>query len=184
MSEYKVSVRYAISLLDTAKEKNIIEAVSKDVELIHSAIESSRQLQLALENPVVKSNAKLSVLEDIFKNKISDESMNFLKFIVEKNRESLLSSIASIYLELRDEYLGIVNVNVRTAIKFTDEQISQLKNNLEKYLHKKVRLVFLIDTSTIGGFIAQVGDTVFDASLSHQLELLKKQFLKGGISLN
>ncbi|MHB8580322.1 MAG: ATP synthase F1 subunit delta [Ignavibacteriaceae bacterium] len=184
MSEYKVSFRYATSLLNTAIEKNIVETVSKDVELIHSAIESSRQFQLALSNPVIKPNIKLSVLEEIFQGKIGDESMNFLKFLVEKKRENLLNSIAAIYLELRDEYLGIVNVNVRSAVKFTDEQISQLKNNLEKYLNKKVRFDFSIDTSTIGGFIAQVGDTVFDASLVHQLELLKKQFLKGGVSLN
>ncbi|MHB8338571.1 MAG: ATP synthase F1 subunit delta [Ignavibacteriaceae bacterium] len=184
MSEYKVSVRYATSLLDTAIEKNIVETVSRDVELIHSAIDSSRQLQSALSNPVVKPNVKLSVLEEIFKSKIGDETMNFLKFLVEKNRENLLNSIASIYLELRDKYLGIVNVNVRTAVKFTDEQISQLKSNFEKYLNKKVKINFSIDPSTIGGFIAQVGDTVFDASLSHQLELLKKQFLKGGVSLN
>ncbi len=36
----------------------------------------------------------------------------------------------------------------------------------------------------IGGFVAKVGDTVFDASVKHQLEILKKQFLEGGASLN
>ena len=184
MSEYKVSVRYATSLLDIAIEKNIVETVSRDVELIHSTMESSRQLQLALASPVVKSNIKLAVLEGIFDGKVGDEMMKFLKFLVEKKRENLLNSIASIYIELRDKYLGIVNVNVRTAVKFADEQMSLLKSNFENYLNKKVKINFSIDSATIGGFIAQVGDTVFDASLSHQLELLKKQLLKGGVSLN
>ncbi|MHB1687461.1 MAG: ATP synthase F1 subunit delta [Ignavibacteriaceae bacterium] len=184
MNEYKISVRYATSLLDTAIEKNIVETVSKDMELIYSVIESSRQLQIALSNPVIKPNVKLSILEAIFQAKVGDESMNFLKFLVEKNRENLLESISKNFLALRDEYLGIVNVKVRTAVEFTGDQVMQLKNNLEKYLQKKVRISFSIDHAVIGGFVAQVGDTVLDASLSHQLVLLKKQFLKGGASLN
>jgi F-type H+-transporting ATPase subunit delta len=51
-------------------------------------------------------------------------------------------------------------------------------------LQKKVNLKFKSDQNLIGGFIAKVDDTLYDASIKHQLELLKKQFLTGEISLN
>jgi len=59
-----------------------------------------------------------------------------------------------------------------------------LQSRLEKILNKKVRLNFKIDLDLVGGFIAKVGDTLYDASIKHQLELLKKQFLTGELSLN
>ncbi|MDR3627684.1 MAG: ATP synthase F1 subunit delta, partial [Ignavibacteriaceae bacterium] len=108
----------------------------------------------------------------------------FLKFLVDKNRESLLEIIVKIFLELKDEQDGIVTVEVRAPESFTGEQLEKFKGNLEKTLNKKVRLNLKIDSDIIGGFIAKVDDTVFDASLKHQLELLKKQLLKGGASLN
>jgi F-type H+-transporting ATPase subunit delta len=51
-------------------------------------------------------------------------------------------------------------------------------------LDKKVRLKFRTDNEMVGGFIAKVGDTLYDASIKHQLELLRKQFLTGELSLN
>ena len=184
MSEYKVSKRYATSLLESAVEKKKLDSVSLDMELVSSTLEANRQLMLALANPVVRPSIKLKVLEEVFKSRVNSETMQFLKFLVEKNREDLLDHIAKIFLELRDEQLGIVNVEVSTAMDFTEDQVNLFKNNLEKFLGKKVRLSFKIDPDVIGGFVAKVDDTVFDASLKHQLELLKRQFLKGGASLN
>jgi len=184
MSELKVSIRYATSLLDTAIEKNITESVHQDIELIYSSLEASRDLQLMLANPIIKPHVKLAVLEEIFKDKINSESLNFLKFLVEKGRENLLESIAKKFLELRDEYFGIVNIKIISAIELDENQVSQLKNKFEKILQKKVRLNFTIDNSVLGGFVAEVNDTVFDASLKHQLDILKKQFLTNGVSLN
>ncbi len=184
MGTYKVSYRYASSLLNTAFGKNVLDDVSKDIELISSTLEKNNQLILALSNPIIKPNIKLTILEAIFKSRINPETMNFLNFLIEKKRENLLGDIVKIFLVLRDEKLGFVNVNVKTVMDFTNEQVNQFKNNLEKLLQKKVRLRFKVDQNVIGGFIAQVGDTVYDASLKHQLELLKKQFLLGSPTLN
>ena len=73
---------------------------------------------------------------------------------------------------------------VTTAVDFSNEQKNVLQNKFEKILNKKVRLNFKTDIKLVGGFIAKVDDTLYDASIIHQLELLKKQFLTGEISLN
>ncbi|MGE5846338.1 MAG: F0F1 ATP synthase subunit delta, partial [Ignavibacteria bacterium] len=57
----------------------------------------------------------------------------------------------------------------------------RLKEKLESLLNKKVGFSFETDKSLVGGFIAQVNDTVYDASLKHQLDLLRTQLLEGGI---
>jgi F-type H+-transporting ATPase subunit delta len=184
MNEYKISKRYAVSLLESAGDKKLIDAVSIDMQLVVSALKSSKELVHALSSPLIKSNVKLAILEEIFKSKVNPDSMAFLRFLVDKNRENLLENIAEIFLELKDEQDGIVTVEVRAPESFTGEQLEKFKGNLEGILNKKVRLNLKIDSDIIGGFIAKVDDTVFDASLKHQLELLKKQLLKGGASLN
>ena len=184
MAETKVSTRYAISLIGMALEKNVLGEISENMELINSAIQSSSELKNLLDSPVVKLEKKQSILSLIFKDKISDDSLNFIKFVVEKNRENILDSIIKKFLELRDEKLGLVRVEVKTSFDFTDEQKEKLRKRLESILNKKASLKFVIDKSLVGGFIARVGDTVYDASIKHQLDLLRKQFLQGSIQLN
>ena len=184
MAETKVSTRYANSLLDMSSEKNNLDEISIDMELVHSAIHSSRELKNILDSPIVKSEIKKSVLSEIFKNKISNDSLGFIKFVVDKNREDILDSIIEKFLELRDEKLGLVRVEVRTSFDFTDEQKEKLRKRLESILNKKAHLKFIVDNTIVGGFIAKVGDTVYDASIKHQLELLRKEFLHGSVQLN
>ena len=184
MTGYKVSYRYASSLLETAEEKNIIETVAKSIRLIKDILKENPRLQRILENPVIKQHFKISILEEIFQSKVDNETMNFLRFVVHKNRENFLPGILENFMELYDEKLGIVNVIVKTAYEFDDEQKRLLKDKLEKYLNKNTRIGYTLDKNIVGGFVARIGDTVYDASLKHQLEQLKKQLLSGGLSLN
>lgn len=184
MSDFRVSHRYANSLLETALEKKNLDSVNSDMQFLVKVLGESKKLQLMLENPVIRPDLKFSVLKEIFEKKISKESMDFIEFVLSKKRESLLFLIGSRFLELCDDHLGIANVRVTAAVEFTNEQKNVLQQKLEGILNKKVRLNFNIDSNLVGGFIAKVGDTLYDASIKHQLELLGKKFLTGEISLN
>lgn len=184
MAEFKVSLRYANSLMDISVENKSVERVSKDMELVLSAIYSSNDLRRLLEDPVIRSEKKQSILEEIFEKKVSEESLNFMKFIVDKHREEFLGNIIEKFLELRDAQLGIINVDVKTAFEFSEDQKLKLKNKLEKIFDKQVRLKFSIDKEIIGGFVAKINDTIYNASTKHQLEQLKKEFFKSSIQLN
>lgn len=184
MAETKVSNRYAASLIDLALEKKSLDELSRDMELVHSTILSSKDLNNLLHSPVIKNEMKKSILSEIFKNKISEDSLDFIIFVVNKNRENLLNNIIEQFLEMRDQELGIARVEVKTSFDFTDEQKEKLKQKLENILNKKTHLKFVTDKTIVGGFIAKVGDTVYDASIKHQLELLRKEFLQGSVQLN
>jgi len=178
MAEQKVSARYALSLLDSAIKKNQLDVVSDDIEFISSVLKQNPNLVRMLENPVVKTEMKSSILEEIFKNKVNSETMEFILFVVKKKREEILSSILEKFKELRDLKLGFVNVNVLVASEFSDSQRNELQNKLQNVLKKKVRMSYKVDEKILGGFIVQAGDTVFNASIKHQLDLLKKHFVE------
>jgi len=178
MAEQKVSARYALSLLDSAIQKNLLDTVSDDIEFISSVLKQNLNLLRMLENPVVKTEMKSSILEEIFKNKVSSETMEFILFVVKKKREEILSSILEKFKELRDLKLGFVNVNVLVASEFSDSQRNELQNKLQNVLKKKVRMSYKVDEKILGGFIVQAGDRVYNASIKHQLDLLKKHFVE------
>ncbi len=184
MSEFKVSYRYANSFLTEMVAANKLQTVSEDVTLVFNTLKENSELRIVLSSPVVKSEIKYSILEEIFKEKISTDTMKFINFIVNKGRENVLFKILAKFLELRNEHLGVVNADIKTALKLDGKQIEDMRKQLENYLKKNVNIRVEIDKEILGGFVARIGNTIVDASLKHQLALLKQQFLKGGYSLN
>ncbi|MGE5432880.1 MAG: ATP synthase F1 subunit delta [Syntrophomonadaceae bacterium] len=184
MSNYNISSRYANALLQLASEKDLFQQISADMDMVYNTIRSSREFQVMLSSPVVKTSDKEQVLLKVFESHISHDSLNFLQFIVRKNRENLLYNIIRQFLDLRDKKMGIVNAEVTSASELSDEQKSKLTKKLEGYTRKKVRLSMQVNRNLLGGFIVRIEDTVLDASLNHQLELLKEKFLKGDSTLN
>ncbi len=144
MTDYKVSYRYATSLLETAEEKKLLEIIAQNIQLVKNTLKENPELLRILKNPVIKSHVKISILEEIFGSKIDNETLNFLKFVIHKNRENSLFNILQKFVELYDQKLEIVNVEVKTAFEFDDDQKRLLKDKLEKYLNKNTRIWFTL----------------------------------------
>jgi F-type H+-transporting ATPase subunit delta len=99
-----------------------------------------------------------------------------LQLLAEKGRESSLPEIIETFFLLRDEKLGIMNVHVKTAVEFTRQQKNELEKHFELSSKKKVQVDVQVDPALIGGFVARMGDTLFDGSIKRQLELLRQRF--------
>lgn len=184
MSNLNIANRYANALMQLAEDKNAFDSVSADVELVYNTLKSSRELQVALSSPVISQKDKKSILTQVFENRISPESMEFIQFVVQKNREDLIFNIASSFLILRDKKMGIVNAEVISSYQLNDEQKNKLKSKIEEITRKKVRLTYSVRESIIGGFMIRIEDTIYDASIKHRLEALREKLLKGDLSLN
>ena len=178
MSEYNISLRYANALMNLAEEKNILDSVFSDAELIFNTLSKNREIRTLLSSPVIRGEKKLSIMNEIFVNYISKDSKNFIEFVIGKGREEYLFPIYKKFIELRDEKMGFVNVDVTTAIELSEGQIKLITKKLEEFTTKKVRTDIKTDQKIIGGFLIKIKDTVLDASVKHQLELLRKTLIK------
>ncbi|MBI5807409.1 MAG: ATP synthase F1 subunit delta [Ignavibacteriales bacterium] len=176
MSVFRVSYRYANSLMLLAEEKNIFQEVAKDADLIFNTINNSKELKVILKSPVIKTELKKKLLNEIFSNKISSETLSFIDFVIQKNREDILLEIFKEFLVLCDKKNKILRAKVKTAVELDESLKSKLTSKLESRTNQKVIANYLLDQKIIGGFVVEIDDQVYDASVKHQLAQLRKKF--------
>jgi F-type H+-transporting ATPase subunit delta len=184
MKNLRVARRYAGALMDIAESGKNIDGTAGDLETIASALRGSRELRLLTLSPVVSPARKAGVFRAIFAGRIGEGTMKFVDLVVAKQREKHLPEIIEQFALLRDEKMGIVSIDVTSAVEFTPSQEKDLNNELERYTKKKVRVRITVDRAIKAGLVVRIGDTVLDASMRRQLELLKARFLEGGPSTN
>ncbi len=184
MSTSRVAKRYAEALLDLLNEEKKAETVIRDLALVQQTINDSHELSRLLKSPIVSKQKKSEVVAEIFSKKIGATVQQYLALVISKGRDYVLDEILEQFFLLRDEQLGIVNVEVQSAVEFSSKQEKELMNHLETFTKKKVRMTFSIDVSLKGGFVARVGDTMVDGSLRHQLDLLRSRLKDGTVSTN
>ena len=178
MSKFRAAYRYALAVISVAEEQKKLDEMNSDFQFLEGNINQSRDMLLFLKSPVVNSERKKRILSELFQGTVGDVTMKFLNLLASKGREGLLPEIIQQFYRLRDQHLDILNVTARTAVKFSDAQEHQLIGQLERVTKKKIRIGFVVDPSLKGGFTVQYDDTVWDASVRHQLELLLEQFVE------
>lgn len=179
MRQYRVARRYAESLITAAVEQKLLEKVAADCESLSRLIRESREFRLFLKSPVIKGARKQELLREMVEKKVQALTLSFLLLLAEKGREDILDEIMTQFFALRDDLLGIVSVDLKAATQLSDSQQESIRKKFEGITRKKVRLAFSLEKELKGGFIARVGDTMFDGSIKRQLELLRERFGEG-----
>jgi F-type H+-transporting ATPase subunit delta len=72
-----------------------------------------------------------------------------------------------------------MTARVVSANPLDDRRKDRLRRALSERTGREVRLEVELDSSLIGGAIAQVGDLVFDGSIRTQLSQLRANLMKG-----
>jgi F-type H+-transporting ATPase subunit delta len=182
MINRKAARRYTTALFEIAEETKITDKIKQDLAEIKSTIENSPDMRLFLSTPIINSEKKAQVISEIFKGKVHKLTIKFLQMICRKNREKLLYDITMDFHDLLNEKRGILETRIKTAVGITAQIKKDLIDKLEKYTGKEVSAAFVVDPSIIGGFVAQIQDTIIDASIKRQLELLQEKFKQGSFN--
>ena len=179
MANIRAAKRYAEALMSAAEEKKVLDRVTEDMQTLERMMKESREVMVFLKSPVINREKKRSILEEILAKKLHSLTMSFVLLLAEKGREDILTEIGTQFFMLRDERLGIVGVQIEAAEEISKDQYEKIQKRFEGLTQKQVRLAFSIDKQLKGGFLARVGDTVFDGTVKRQLEMLRIRFEEG-----
>lgn len=179
MRQTKVAQRYAKAIFDLAVETSKLEEVKNDFALIQSV--QHKELHMMLMSPVVKGEKKVAIFEAVFSRHIQPLTNSFFKLIFSKGRSIAINEIILAFINKYRIQKGIKLVELTTAIEVSkdiQEKISSILQENQILKGKSIELNTKVDPSIIGGLIVQMEDKLFDASIRHDLQVIKKQFIE------
>ena len=179
MRDIRVAKPYARALYEAASEQGALDAIILDVDKLRELIEQSEELTQLIHSPVLSPQFKSETFQQLFADAMHPLTINFFKLLALKQRERHLIAIMDVFLAIVDEAAGRLVAKVTTAVPITQAQEERLTAQLSAYSGMQVRLDTTTDAQIQGGFIVQLDDTVFDASVASQLQRLKQQLAKG-----
>jgi F-type H+-transporting ATPase subunit delta len=173
----RVADRYAKSLIDLATEENKLEKILSDIEIFKASLQS-RDLYLMLKSPIIHADKKNSILNLLFKDKFDAMTMGFVEICTRKGREDILPEIVEQFLVQYNIMKKISRVLITTATPIDEATLTEIKEKLLKSTSTgdSLEITTKIDPSIIGGYTVEMDNKLYDASVAHKLENLKKQF--------
>jgi F-type H+-transporting ATPase subunit delta len=178
VKENIVAARYAEALFQEAQAEKKLDQVITQLMAVAAAYEQSADFKTLIKSPVIRKEEKQAVV-DVMKSKgmIEEFLYKFLKLLVSKNRLNLLELICEEVKAMDRKAKGEAEAIVTVAASMDDKSKATLNAVLDKITGKKVTLTEKVDPSILGGVVAQVESSLYDASVRGQLNKIKEQLV-------
>jgi F-type H+-transporting ATPase subunit delta len=170
-----VSIRYAKALFNLAVEKNLLEQVHTDLHDFAELLQQFGLLRAIFYSPEAERSAQEQLLNELLTDKTPEIFLNFLKLLVQKNRQSIFKTIVQEFDRLYNHSKNQVVATVWTAVPMDEDIRSNVVHSLKKSLHADILLNAQVDEKLLGGMVVEAGGNLIDFSLKRKLEELKKQ---------
>ena len=170
--------RYATALFDLAASEGAMAKYEEEVKVIVKALHDEPDFMAVLQDHKVTRENKISIVENIFTDKVSAPIVGLLVLLVNKGRQAEILNVLEAFLDMVKAESGIIKAVVTSAIPLKEAQLTALKEKLEASTKSKIELETIVDSSIIAGLIVRVGDKVVDASYRGEMQTLKKQLSK------
>lgn len=171
-----VSSTYGDALFELALEENRLDAVSGEIAEVRQVFLENGELKKLLNHPKVVKEEKLAFIENVFRERVSDEVLGFLHIIVNKDRYNDTIAIFNYFLHKVREYNGIGTACVTSAVPLSDEQKNAVKKRLlETTRYDSIEMDYHVAPEILGGLVIRIGDRVVDSSIKTRIDKLGKQ---------
>jgi F-type H+-transporting ATPase subunit delta len=166
---------YARAILEVAGTVDVAETIHRELTTFEHTRGKSPELVEVFANPAFSTDVKLAVASDIAKRLgLGDLAGRVIQVLVQNHRINRLGSILEALRAAINEKTGRVVAHVKSAHDLTDDERNELRNALEARFGTRVELEVETDQTLLGGFVAQLGSEVYDASVIGQLGKLRE----------
>lgn len=195
-----IATRYATALLKLVEETGSGELVAAQVQVIEKALDEVPDFRRAVDDPAVAAVQKISLFEAALKDSMAQELHKFLELLIRNGRicdvRLVLTTFVTEYYRSRHikrarlvvadpalldpEPTPSDPVPVEGSLRQAQRPAleSHLRDLVEKQTGCRLILKTEVNPSLIGGFVFEVEDTVLDASVSRQLDFIRRQFIE------
>ncbi|RYG43372.1 ATP synthase F1 subunit delta [bacterium] len=181
-TDSRIGRRYAQALFSVALQHGMVRGVEDDLRALTSLYQDNPRFHELLTVPQTSREEKVRQLEALFGDRATALTMQVLRLMVEKGRESSLPGLRDEFVKLRRANEGVVYASVASAVQLSPEEKDTIVAKLTTTLGKKVEATFEVNPSLIGGVRVEYDNFVLDGSvrgsLNRMRERLRTDFLK------
>ena len=171
--------RYSLALYELAAEANMLNEIEAHSTSIIDLIISSEDFKSLIKNPTNSKQDQLNALNKISEqNKLNELLKKFLSFLISKRRFFYVDKILKSFVETCSIKRGELKAELTSAKNLTENEVNNIKEELNKNFSSKIKLNYRYDSSLIGGLIVQVGSTMVDTSIKNKLQQIENRMIE------
>ena len=176
MTSRAAGTRYARALFDVARKEGDVQQAGQELASFTDFVARHDQLAKIFSNPAIPAAKKKAVVDQLMARAGSMSSVvrKLLLLLAERDRLVLLPDITAAYQTRLMEHAKVVRAEIVTAIGLPEDRVAALQQGLAQATGRQVQLESRVDPAIIGGAIARVGSTVYDGSVTRQLQKMKE----------
>lgn len=177
MTSRTAAARYARALLDVAtRESASLDTIASELDEFLAFLSQQPVFQGLMLNPAVPAPRKRAAMDEIVKiSGLTPIISKLLVLLADRDRLGLLTHIAAVYRDLLAERQNVVHAEVTSAQPLSSDRTQAIESRLAAVTGKRVSMTTKVDEALIGGVIARVGSTVYDASIATQLKKIRER---------
>jgi F-type H+-transporting ATPase subunit delta len=181
MTSRAAARRYARALFDVSRAERLdVEKVSGELSGAAALLTGNEALHRVLVNPAIPAARKRGVIEQLLAlSPVTPVLAKLLLLLAERDRLGLVPDLVEAYRARLMEHQQVVRAEVTTAAALPADRVTALQEGLARLTGREVQLDVRVDPSIVGGAIARVGSTVYDGSVTTQLEKIKERLIAG-----
>jgi F-type H+-transporting ATPase subunit delta len=174
------AIRYARALLDVAvKEQADLDLIEHELSQFADLFTQYPLLEKVLLNPAVPVPRKRAAVGDLLSQaKFSSIVSKLLTLLADRDRLVLVPDLLKAYSDRLLDFRGVVRAEVTTASALDPKRAAAIQQGLATVTGRTVLLATKIDPAIIGGLVARIGSTVYDASVTRQLARMKERLVE------
>jgi F-type H+-transporting ATPase subunit delta len=171
---------YARAFADVVVARKLdFQRMLAELHAFEALLRESIQLRRVMENPSIPGDRKRAVLDVIAQRMgMTRQVRNFIAVVTDHRRLPLLAEILKQLEHELNERMGIADAEVVSTRELSEGERKLLEAEVAKLTGKHVRARYRQDASLLGGALVKVGSTVYDGSVSEQLERIREQLVE------
>jgi F-type H+-transporting ATPase subunit delta len=176
MTSRTAARRYAKALLDVASKEADVDQVGQELDAFVALLQQQPPLNRVLMSPAVPAPRKRAAVAELTKvAAVSPVVAKLLALLAEGDRLVLLNDLATAYRDMLMERQNVVRAEVTSASPLAAARSQAIEERLAAITGKRVSMITKVDPEIVGGMVARVGSTVYDASIATQLRKIRER---------
>lgn len=172
-----VSSRYALALYSLADDLNKVESWQQEIKELKRIFIENTDFVMILGSSFLPIIERQEIMNKTLKG-VDENIKALISVIMENNRTDLLFDVFDDFNTYCNEHRGIREGYIYSTLKLDEKVISEIEEKISKLENNKVELKNIVDPSLIGGVKIVVHDHIYDGSIKHHIEMMKKDLLK------